>query len=135
MFGAFAALGVCSPLATGQGFCGTPDMDSGLQEEAQQQMDSAAISAFAEAENITVPTYFHVVAKDKTVAGGYLSVSKSHSLCMGVFRLTDSLSVKPCLPSSISLTPTTSALVSALISSILIGLSIRLGILTTKTSR
>lgn len=75
---ALAGSGLCSPHLVKKGFCGTPQQTEAERQEARLQMAEVEAGGWSMAENnITVPTYFHVVASDDTVKGGYLTVRLS----------------------------------------------------------
>lgn len=76
LLGAFAACCLGNPLIARQGgFCGTPALSEEAKRTARLEMATANVGASMIASvNITVPTYFHVIASSKTVAGGYLTV-------------------------------------------------------------
>lgn len=75
---ALAASGLCMPQFNGSEFCTTPKLSEEEKKEAREEMAATEAASLLEArQTITVQTYLHVIAKDNTVAGGYLSVRSS----------------------------------------------------------
>ncbi|KID92005.1 metalloprotease 1 precursor [Metarhizium guizhouense ARSEF 977] len=71
---ALAASSLCMPHLNGSEFCTTPKLSEEEKKEAREQMAATEAASLLEArQTITVQTYLHVIAKDNTVAGGYLS--------------------------------------------------------------
>lgn len=59
------------------GFCGTAQPTEEQRQESRNALAQVAASFAPQvAFDVTVPVYFHVLAADKTVKGGYLAVSE-----------------------------------------------------------
>lgn len=69
------------------GFCGTaaPSEEERQASRSALAQVAASFAPQADAFNVTVPVYIHVVAADKTVQGGYLAVRES--IFPSLFRL------------------------------------------------